>query len=179
MKKHIWSFALDKENPSVLYAGANTFEKKDGGLFKTTNGGETWQQLSSFPANDVFSIAIDTNNPGTVYVGAVKSDWKTGGLYKTTDGGNTWSLPLAKPYVFATVIDPANSNALYAAASQQWETPTNPDFGLYRSMDGGDNWKKLDPPPHMYIEFLGINPHEKDYLYIGSHGGGLFKGKVW
>jgi len=179
MKKHIWSFALDTANPSVLYAGANTFEKKEGGLFKTTNSGESWQKLASFPANDVFSIVVDTNNPGTVYVGAVKSDWKTGGLYKTTDGGNTWSLPLAKPYVFAAVIDPSNSNALYAAASQQWESPTNPDHGLYRSMDGGGNWEKLDTPPVMYVEFLSINPHEPDYLYVGSHGGGLFKGKVW
>ena len=178
LKKYVWELALNPNSPEILYAGLNSFGKKKGGLYKTVNGGSAWSKIPFFSNYDVIVVLIDKNNPSTLYVGAQEQKWEKSGLFKSTDGGNTWNQIFSEPYVFAAAIHPHNSQNIYVSASQWWDLPGKTNHGLYMSKDGGKNWSKLEGPPHLYILFLGINPLEPDFLYVGTHGGGLFKGRI-
>ncbi len=177
-KKGVWSIVFDPSKSSTLYAGINSFNGKKGGLYKSTDSGNKWVKLKGIGKSDVIDVIADKNNANTLYACALGKKWKKGGLYKSTDGGQNWNLILDKRYMFAAVIDPSNSNRIFAAASQWWASGKNPDFGIFESTDGGSNWSKIDSPPHLYIDYLGINPLNPDYLYVGSHGGGLFTGNI-
>lgn len=177
-KKGVWSIAIDPSNSSTLYAGINSFHGKKGGIYKSADSGKSWKKLTSLGNSDVIDVIIDRNNSDILYACVLGEKWESGGLYKSADSGETWNIVLDKRYLFAAVVDPSDSNRIYAAASQWWSVGKDADFGIFESTDAGDNWSKIDSPPHLYISYLGINPLNPDYLYAGTHGGGLFKGLI-
>lgn len=132
------SLVVNPSNPSIMYAGATT-----GGVWKTTNGGQSWAPLwDSFPTLNVGALAIDNSNPDTIYAGT--GEWYTGfpgdGIFKTTDGGATWThlasnatMTSRFEYVNKLVVSPNNSQRLYAAT---WS-------GVYVSANGGVYWTQL------------------------------------
>ena len=141
------SFVIDPGNPNTLYVGHGADYSLSGGMFKSTDGGATWNAagngLPGFQPGGVPSVnalAIDPNNPGTLYAAAGLFVRAGGGLFKSTDGAMSW-IPASSglpddsiPY--DPVIDPRNSNTLYVNLNG-----APPVAGsVFKSTDGGSSW---------------------------------------
>ncbi len=129
-------------NPNIVYAGAAT-----GGVFKSTDMGQTWFPIFDDQANlNVGDIGIDPLHPDTLYVGTGEANgghnnFPGGGLYKSTDGGTTWQfLGLENTAsIGRVVVDPSNTQRIFLAAVGSYFSP-NPERGIYKSEDGGLSW---------------------------------------
>lgn len=125
---------VDPINPNTLYLGAPA-----GGIWKSTNGGNSWSPLTDeLPQIGVSGIAIDPNNTNIIYIGTGDkdaSDSYSVGVYKSLNGGSTWS---ATGLTFSSTtskigdvkIHPTNSQILWAATSA----------GIYKSTNAGESW---------------------------------------
>jgi photosystem II stability/assembly factor-like uncharacterized protein len=130
---------------NIIYAGAT-----NGGIFKTINGGSTWNPIfddMSYLA--IGSISIDPADENTIYVGTGDKNFGGGshignGVYKSLDAGSTWNqIGLEQTGIITElVIDPVNSNNIYAATLGNPYAKTN-DRGVYKSIDGGLNWNNV------------------------------------
>src|SRR5580700_3088360 len=134
--------AVVESDTRVIYVGAAA-----GGLFKTVNGGITWQALfDNQPNPSIGAIAIAPSNPSIVYVGTGESNnrqsssWGNG-VYKTMDGGVSWShLGLTETHhIGRIVVHPTDPNIVYVAANGDLWGP-NKERGVFKSTDGGANW---------------------------------------
>ena len=131
-------------DPLIVYAGAAT-----GGVFKSQDGGWTWQAIFDDQAMlSVGDIAVDPVNTNIIYVGTGEANgghnnFPGGGVYKSIDAGNTWELIGLEQTVSIgrIVIDPTNTNRVFVAAIGSYFGP-DPDRGVYRSTDGGTTWEK-------------------------------------
>jgi photosystem II stability/assembly factor-like uncharacterized protein len=142
----ISDFGVNEANPAMFYVGVAT-----GGLWKTVNGGTTWEVLfDDLP--DVVSIgdiAIGPRDPNLVWVGTGEnnnrqsSSWGNG-VYKSTDGGATWThtgLTDSK-HIARIAIDPANPDVVFVAATGHlWGA--NEERGVFKTIDGGKTWTRV------------------------------------
>jgi photosystem II stability/assembly factor-like uncharacterized protein len=187
-------------NPRLLYAATGS-----GGLFKTTNGGITWQAIFERPETiSIGDIAIDPKHPGTAWVGTGEANVRNsvsigGGMYLTTDGGKTWEhRGLDQTMTISRVaLDPRDPRRVFVAAVGHPFGP-NPDRGVFFSPDSGLTWQKvLYTDPNNGASDIDIDPANPDVLFAGmwqfdrkpwrydSGGttGGLYKstdgGKTW
>jgi photosystem II stability/assembly factor-like uncharacterized protein len=138
--------AGDPSRPLVFYFGA-----VNGGVWKTTNGGQTWRNVSDRQSDisSVGAIAVAPSDPNVVYVGTGESqpreDLTYGtGVYRSTDGGATWKhLGLTDTQQIGdVVIDPRDPDRAYVAAIGHAFGP-NAERGVFRTTDGGRTWKKV------------------------------------
>ena len=113
----VGTFVVDPSNPSILYAG------NFAGIFRSTNGGDTWVQTSFAFAN--YALTIDPIAPTTLYAYASGQ-----GIYKTVDSGNIW----------APVNNPSLPEAITTGPTGLLATPTGVFVNEYRSTDGGASW---------------------------------------
>jgi photosystem II stability/assembly factor-like uncharacterized protein len=134
------------------------------GVFRSTDGGSTWQNVGLKESRTIGRIIVHPKSPETAYVAASGHLWADGGergLFKTTDAGKTWKpiLQAAGPAAARTgasdvVMDPANPEVLYASLYARQRTPwsfvygvsaTNGEDagGIFKSTNGGAAWKKL------------------------------------
>jgi hypothetical protein len=136
----IQALAIDASGPQTVYAGTS-------GLFKTSNGGDTWQILSAI-SGSIACVATDPNRPGVVYAG-VFNNLANGSIRKSIDGGITWvTLFSTTAAILNITIDPGNSDIVYV--------PTI-GHGTFKSTDGGQNWSppataRWSMPPPMRTE---------------------------
>ncbi|MDX1629507.1 MAG: glycosyl hydrolase, partial [Fulvivirga sp.] len=151
--------SIDPANPSVVWVG--TGENVSGrhvgwgdGVYKSMDGGHTWQNMGLDKSEHIGKILIDPRNSDVVLVAAEGPLWSSGGdrgLYKTTDGGKTWSLALKiddDTGVTDIEFDPSNPDILYAAAYQRrrhtWSLLAGgPQSGIYKSTDNGNSWRQV------------------------------------
>ena len=187
--------------PLEYYFGAT-----GGGVWKTTDGGQTWRAVSdkTFKTSSVGAIAVAPSNPDVVYVGMGETELRGNiiqgdGVYKTSDGGKTWShVGLERSMAIARIrVHPTNPDLVYVAALGNPYAP-NPERGVFRSRDGGKTWDRvLFRDDRTGAVDLTIDPRNPDVLYAGlwevfrtphslSSGGpgsGLFKstdgGSTW
>jgi photosystem II stability/assembly factor-like uncharacterized protein len=177
--------AIVEADPRVIYVGAAA-----GGIFKTTNGGNTWQAIfDEQPNPSIGDLALSPSNPSILYVGTGEpnnrqsSSWGNG-VYKSMDGGATWKhLGLdGTHHIGRIVVHPTDPNTVYVAAQGDLWGP-NPDRGVYRTTDGGTSWTKT-----LYINEdtgasdIAIDPQSPNILYatvyqrrrtvFGYNGGG-------
>jgi len=155
----IGAVAIQQSNPSVIWVGTGEGNPRNSlnggyGVYKSLDGGKTWQAMGLEKTRHIHRVIIDPTNPDIVYVGAIGSPWgehPERGVFKTTDGGKTWSKILFannKTGVADMVMDPTNPNKLLVA---MWEHKRDPWFfksggegsGLHMTHDGGKTWKKL------------------------------------
>jgi len=156
----IGALAINQSNPDIIWVGTGEGNVRNSvsvgnGIYKSLDGGKTWQNMGLGDSEHINRIALDPTNPDIAYVAAMGHLWSDGGergIYKTTDGGETWNLVLAgeNAQTGATDIkmDPNNPNNLFAS---MWQFRRYPDYfksggegsGLFVSHDGGENWREL------------------------------------
>src|SRR3989442_3322434 len=125
------------------------FGAVDGGVWRTTNAGLTWEPLfDREPVASVGALAIAPSNPKVVYVGtgeaSIRSDITFGAaVYKSTDGGARWRFVGLEDtrHIGRILIDPKNPDVVLVAALGHAYGP-NPERGVFRSSDGGRTWTK-------------------------------------
>ncbi len=158
----IGALAVAPSDPDTIYVGtgqaAPRYDVGSGrGVFKSTDGGKSWQPLGLTATSNVGRIWVDPNNPDVVVVAALGHLFGPNperGVYLSTDGGKTWVHSLAindDTGVVDLAADPTNPNLLYAAAWQVRERPwlsyfepaVGPGSAIYRSTDGGATWTRL------------------------------------
>ena len=131
--------------PNVYYFGGVA-----GGVFKTGNGGITWEPIfDGQPISSIGALAVAQSNPNIIYVGTGESDFRSdltygNGVYKSTDGGRTWkNIGLtASQHISRIAIDPRNPDVVFVAAMGSAYGPSS-ERGVFRSTDGGSTWQKI------------------------------------
>jgi photosystem II stability/assembly factor-like uncharacterized protein len=141
-------------NPAGYYFGT-----AGSGVWKTTDGGETWACVSdSVRLTSIGAVAVAPSSPDVVYVGATGA--QTGGVYRSTDGGVHWDrVALEGRAVVSIVIDPKNADVAMAAAL---------DAGVVRTMDGGKTWKSVLPDEKAGGVWLVFDPDDARNVYAGT-----------
>ena len=138
--------AGDPTKPMVFYFGA-----VNGGVWKTSNGGQTWRNLTDGKSDisSVGAIAVAASDPNVIYVGTGESQLREDltygtGVYRSTDGGDSWhSLGLGDTQQIAdVVIDPRDPDRVFVAAMGHAFGP-NAERGVFRTVDGGRSWKRV------------------------------------
>ena len=176
-----------------------------GGVFKTTDGGITWQPMTDkYFTGTIGAIAVDPKNPDIVWVGGgetcIRGNVSHGdGVWMTKDAGKTWSYMGLKEteQIAAVNIDPRNSDVIYVSALGPTHT-ADEHRGLFKSTDAGKTWTKIlfanDSTGAIDFQFDPSNP---DVLYVafwqsgrtpwsmssGGAGSALYKstdaGRTW
>jgi photosystem II stability/assembly factor-like uncharacterized protein len=186
-------FAVCEKNPAIFYVATAT-----GGLWKTVNGGTTWEVLFD-DLDDVVSIgdvAIANDDPNHVWVGTGEnnnrnsSSWGKG-VYKSTDGGRTWvcmGLQDTK-HIGRVVVDPRDHDIVYVAATGHLWGP-NRERGVFKTTDGGVTWANvLFVDDNTGATDIAMDPANSKVLYAamyqrrraiwgfngGGPGSGLYK----
>lgn len=141
----ITDLAFHPDNPTTYYAGGAS-----GGILKTTDGGQHWEQL--FAGNAVISIgdlAIDPNNPEVIYAGTGEANASSysfmgNGIYKSSDAGESWDhIGLTtSAYIGRIVVDYNNSDKIFVAACGNLFSYGG-ERGIYRSSNGGGDWEQV------------------------------------
>ncbi len=138
--------AGDVSNPGVFYFGACA-----GGVWKTTDGGVFWENVSDgfFNTAAVGALAVAESDPNVIYAGMGESCIRGNvchgdGVYGSTDAGKTWThLGLADTrHVSRVRVHPNDPNLVYVAALGDPFSP-NPQRGIFRSKDGGGSWERV------------------------------------
>ena len=180
----IGTVTLDPNNPEIVWVG--TGENVSGrhvawgdGIYRSTNGGATWQQMGLEKSEHIGKILVDPRDSNTVLVAAEGPLWSTGGqrgVYKTKDSGKTWQLVLKiDPNTGVTDIefDPSNPDVIYAAAYQRrrhtWSLLAGgPKSGIYKSSDNGESWQQTKtglPKGDMGKIGLAVTPANPEVVY--------------
>src|SRR6476660_9124559 len=171
---------VDPKNSDIVWLGtgenSNPRSSTYGdGLYKSTDGGETFTRIGLETSEHIGNIKIDPRNSDVVYVAVQGPLWSAGGdrgVYKTTDGGRTWKAVLtvsADTGANEVVIDPNNPDVLYASMWQRRRAVGQmigggPESGLFKSTNGGGTWTKLTrglPTGDVGRIALGVDPKAK------------------
>ena len=157
----IGALAVDPRDSDILYVGTGEASPGGGsvtypgdGVWKTRDGGLTWQHLGLEESVYIGRIVIDPQDPDTVFVAAMGNLFSRNperGVYRSTDGGGTWTRVLFVSDIAGAIdlaIDPATPSRIYAATWERIRFPNQriyggPGSGLWRSQDGGTTWTRL------------------------------------
>ncbi len=174
----IGDLAIDPSDPEVVWAGtgeANIFRSSNpgSGVWKTSDGGESWKHMGLEETFTVSRILVHPSNPNIVYVASAGHEWTENeerGLFKTTDGGGNWEKVLYRgpeSGVNDVVMDPRDPDVLYATTwqrtRQKWNDPRtyahHRNNGVWKTTDGGQSWKQLKKglPSSRYMGRTGID----------------------
>jgi photosystem II stability/assembly factor-like uncharacterized protein len=195
----IGAIAIAPSNPKVLYVGSGEgLQRPDlsvgDGIYKSTDGGQTWQHLGLKDGQQIPAILVDPKDPNRVFVAVLGHPYGPNperGVYRSKDGGQSWERVLGKDEDTGAVdlaFDPTNPETVYAvlwaARQAPWEVGGSwnaPGSGLFKSTDGGTTWKPLTEGLPTTPEGLGrigiaISPRLPSRMYAqveadAKHGG--------
>ena len=155
----IGDVAISQSNPDLVWVGTGESSNRQSvswghGVFKSTDGGKTYQHMGLRTSRHINRIVIDERDNSIVFVAATGSLWGPGGergVYKTTDGGATWKQVLKvddDTGANEVVMDPTDSRILYATTYQRRRTTCCFNGGgtgsaFWKSTDGGETWRRL------------------------------------
>ncbi len=187
---------IHPKDPNIVFAAAMGHcygPQQERGIFRTLDGGKTWEKVLFVDENTGCSdIAMDPNNPRILFAGMWQmlirtwGRWSGGpgsGLYMSKDGGTTWKrltgkgLPETEMGKIAVAVAPSNSDCVYALIETE-------DEGLWRSDDGGETWKHVNHD-HMLINrplyytrcTIATDDHNEIYTIAGTMGKSLDGGE--
>ncbi len=189
----IGRIVIDPRDPDVVFAAAMGHgygPQEDRGVFRTTDGGKTWEKVLFVDENTGCSdIAMDPNNPRILFAGMwqlVMNTWgrESGGpgsgIYRSKDRGTTWKrlsgngLPTAPVGKVGVAVAPSNSNRVYALIETgdgiPWKGEVTANGVLWRSDDGGENWELVNYDHALiqrpaYYTRLAVEPDDYDEIY--------------
>lgn len=181
--------AIDAHNPDIVFVAALGHcygPQKERGVFRTRDGGQTWEHVLFVDENTgCFEIAMDPSNSRILFAGmwpivirtwGRESGGPNGGIWKSTDGGDTWKrltgngLPSPPIGKVGLAVAPSNPRIVYALI----ETGTPNRGVLWRSSDGGESWqlvsynRLLNERPH-YASRLMVNPADENEVYFAAN----------
>jgi photosystem II stability/assembly factor-like uncharacterized protein len=155
----VGAIALYEKDPNIMYVGLGEPQMRQSvswgdGMYKTVDGGETWEHLGLDEARTISKVIIHPDNPDVVYVASMGHVWGPSperGVFKTTDGGKTWDKVLFKSDrtgAIDLIMSPEDPNILFAGLwefeRRAWGAKTaGPEGGLWKSADGGDTWTEI------------------------------------
>ena len=179
--KHISDVIIHPENPDIVYVaaqGAAHGPSEDRGIYKTIDGGKTWQKVFYIDENTgASSLSMDMTNPRILYAAMwehtrfpwkVKSGGPSSGIYKSTDAGETWEeLTEGLPEMMGKVgisVSRANPDRVYANIEAE-------EGGVYRSDDGGKKWQyinksRVTQARSWYYMEVFADPVNEDVVYV-------------
>jgi photosystem II stability/assembly factor-like uncharacterized protein len=149
-----------QSSSNIIYVGTGEADFRSNlsygnGVYKSVDGGKSWNNIGLRASRHVSRIVIDPGNPQIVFVAAMGSAYGPGaerGVFRSSDGGATWQKVLYKNVDTGAAdvqLDPDNPQTVYAALVYDrrpaWSTyaPTTKDGAIYKSTDGGTTWKQL------------------------------------
>jgi photosystem II stability/assembly factor-like uncharacterized protein len=161
----VQSLAIDPHSANTVFAGTSR-----GGLFRSRDGGTSWQRVAVAPGVPVrrshltlpfafVAIAIDPRDPDNVYAGV-----RTGGVLKSTNGGTTWApanAHLTNRRISALAVDPRNPRVLFASTEDE----------VFRSSNGGESWQPYERGRSSGVAAFAIDPRGR--VYAGTGGAGV------
>ncbi len=156
----IGALAVAPSNPDIIYVGSGEgLQRPDlstgDGIYKSNNGGKTWNHLGLRDGQQIGSIIVDPGNPDRLFVAVLGHPYGANterGVFRSLDGGKSFEKVLYKDEntgAISLAFDPANPQIIYAdlwaARQAPWENGafTGPHSGLYKSPDGGASWHPL------------------------------------
>jgi len=153
----IVSIALHPTNADILYVATND------AVYKSRDGGPTWERFPSFSARRVTTLAIDPRFPATIYAGTMAD-----AVYKSPDGGQHWlphnvGLKEHVSFINQFVFHPTDSEQIYAATT----------VGAFHTKNGGREWEERMAgmkEVHIVVS-IAIHPRDPRILYAGTTGG--------
>ncbi|MFN7623314.1 MAG: WD40/YVTN/BNR-like repeat-containing protein, partial [Acidobacteriota bacterium] len=166
-------------NPKIVYVASAS-----GGLWKTVNGGITWQPI--FERQGTISLgdlAIDPRNPEVIWAGTGEGNPRNSvsfgdGVYRSNDGGQTWQHLGLKDtrHISRILIHPHNSDIVFVGALGHAFGP-NEERGVFVTSDGGKTWQKtLYLDPEHGIADMDIDPVNPNIVYAATW---RFERKPW
>jgi photosystem II stability/assembly factor-like uncharacterized protein len=185
--RHIGAVIIDPKNPNIVYVAAlgHAYGTNDErGVFRTTDGGATWQRvLFKDNKTGAIDVVFDPANPATLFASlweVYRTPWSLSsggagsGLYKSVDGGTTWKrlegngLPSGIMGRIGVSVAGGDSNRVYALIESK-------DGGLFRSDDGGEHWIKMNEDGRLrqrawYFTHIFADPKSTDTLYVLNTG---------
>lgn len=205
----IGDIAIAQNDPNVVYVGTGTDGLRSNviagkGVYKSIDGGATWEHLGLAETGHIGAVEIDPSNHNIVWVAAIGQAFNANterGIYKTEDGGRTWKkvLYVSENTGFSDLeLLPGNPDIVFAAAWKAARKPwtiisggTADEGGIFKSVDGGESWEKvikglpqnligkidlaLTPADSSMVYALVEAPGEEGGLYRSADQGKTFK----
>ena len=178
--RHTGKIVIHPEDPDIVYVagmGALWGANEQRGVFKTTDGGETWEKvLFVSQYTGVSDVEMDPRDPALLYAAAFQRERRNwsflgggpeGGIYRTTDGGATWQelqngLPAGDVGSIALSVCRSQADTIYAAIRAKGD-----EEGLYRSDDRGASWERRSG--EMAYK-LRCDPNNPERVYLLRNG---------
>lgn len=172
----VTAVAGHEDHPFTFYMGS-----VGGGVWKTTNYGKTWTNVTdgtSLTTGAIGAIEVAPSDTSVIYAGTgsdgIRSNVITGrGMYKSTDAGVTWKFIGLEDsgQIGRLVVDPGDRDRVFAAATGG-PFGKNEQRGVFRTTDGGDTWEKvLSPSDSVGAYGLAMNPKDPQELYAATWRG--------
>ncbi len=192
--ERIASVIVNPENSNEIYVGALGAlwgDNKERGVFKSSDGGTTWEKILYInPKTGCADLIMDPTNPLVLYASmwefrrtawSFDSGGENSALYKSTDGGKTWNkihkgFPEGKLGRMGIALAPSKPETLYTVI----EAEKKEDKGLYRSNNGGANWEQLNNDFEItvrpfYFSRIVVDPKDENVIVKGGLYGSISK----
>ena len=186
--RQISRIRVHPKNPDIVYVAAQGHvwaPNADRGVFRSKDGGKTWQKvLFRSDKAGACDLIIDPTNPNVIYAGfwevyrkpwTLESGGPGSGIFKSTDGGDTWTeitrnpgLPKGTLGIVGVTVSPANPDRLWAIVEAE-------DGGVFRSDNGGKTWTKTNEQRNLrqrawYYSRIYADPKNADTVYVLNTG---------
>jgi photosystem II stability/assembly factor-like uncharacterized protein len=194
----IGAIAIAPSNPNVIYVGTGEADMRSDisqgiGMFRSADGGKSWQGIGLSDTQQIGRIIVDPENPNVLLVAALGHPYGPNserGVFRSTDGGRTWAKTLYKDENTGAIdlkFEPGNPSVVYAAMWQTRRPPWNtyppssgPGSGLYKSTDGGRTWRQVSGggfPASVARMGIATSPAKPHRVYVLADGdeAGLYR----